>query len=169
MGLLMRLAGEASGGWLQGLALAAGGALGVGTPAVGILLAIKLGRRWLRRRRAKGGTDIPVCASGRTAGGASRGTRREAAEPADAPSAAMGAERNLNDDYARQLADVFEYSGRSPLQDSTLGREYDRHVREAEVSSDPSIAKFARALRDRVERTFHRVHGISPAPAEPVN
>jgi hypothetical protein len=73
----------------------------------------------------------------------------------------------LNDEYAAQLAQVYELSGRSPLADATLGRQYDEELRQAEQSSDGALAAWARKLRERVGRRFFRIHGQSPAPAEP--
>ena len=74
----------------------------------------------------------------------------------------------LNDDYAQQLVEVFQHSGRSPIQDATLGREYDEEVRRAAGSSDLGLSRWASALREKVESKFHRIHGLAPAPAEPV-
>ena len=74
----------------------------------------------------------------------------------------------LNDDYAEQLAGVYALSGRSPIADATLGREYDEQLRRAEQSSDAVLARWARALRERVARKFYRIHDPSPTPAEPV-
>lgn len=73
----------------------------------------------------------------------------------------------LNDDYAKQLAGVYALSGRSPIADVTLGREYDEELRRAEESSDAVLARWARALRERVARRFYRIHDQSPTPAEP--
>jgi hypothetical protein len=74
----------------------------------------------------------------------------------------------LHDDYAAQLAAVFAHSGRSPLQDATLGREYDQEVARAAASSDAGLARWAQLLRDRVHTRFHRIHMPDPAPAEPL-
>ena len=76
--------------------------------------------------------------------------------------------RPLNDDYAEQLARVYALSGRSPMADVTLGREYDEELRRAAESSDGAIATWARALRDRVASRFYRIHDPVPVPAEPV-
>jgi hypothetical protein len=76
-------------------------------------------------------------------------------------------ERRLNDEYARELAGVFAYGGRSPLQDATLGREFTREIDRAAESSDAKLAEWAKGLRDRVMRRFHRIHGWTPSPAEP--
>ena len=73
----------------------------------------------------------------------------------------------LNDDYARQLASVYALSGRSPISDATLGREYDEELRRAERSSDTALARWAQALRQRVARRFYRIHDQSPVPSEP--
>lgn len=75
---------------------------------------------------------------------------------------------SLHDDYARQLAEVHQYSGRSSVQDATLGREYEEELRRHEESSDPQIRAWARSLRDKVTSRFLRIHGESPSPAEPI-
>jgi hypothetical protein len=139
----------ASGDWLRWAVMAAAGGLGIGAPAAGLVLAVRVIAGLRRRRRRKRESNVK------------NSPPRGAGKESDAQ------RRHLNDDYARQLADVFSYSGRSPVQDATMGREYDRAIRDAETSTEPTIAKFARQLRDRVERTFHRIHGVSPAPAEP--
>lgn len=98
-----------------------------------------------------------------------RGKRRKSsAESSKAISKVRTSANLLNDDYARQLVEVFGHSGRSPIQDATLGREYDEELRRAEESSDGALAKLAKSLRDRVETRFHRIHGQNPSPAEPV-
>lgn len=84
------------------------------------------------------------------------------------PSASPAPAKGMQDDYAEQLARVFSLSGRSPLADATLGREYDEQLRQAETSSDAVLAAWARKIRDRVARKFHRVHGLAPAPADGV-
>jgi len=117
-----------------------------GPPAVAAILAIRLAAALVKRRvqqRSQAGTD---------AGGG----QAKAAKP-------------LNDDYAGQLARVFALSGRSPLGDVTLGREYDEELRRAAGSSDAVLARWARELRDRVAQRFFRIHGESPLPAEPVS
>jgi len=76
---------------------------------------------------------------------------------------------HLNDDYARQLQDVFQLSGRSPEQDATLGRDYDEELSRAAQSSDPQLSSWARALRDRVATRFQRIHGPAPLPADPIS
>lgn len=75
--------------------------------------------------------------------------------------------KTLNDDYAEQLAGVYALSGHSSVADATLGREYDEELRRAEQSSDASLARWARTLRERVARRFYRIHDHSPTPAEP--
>lgn len=84
------------------------------------------------------------------------------------PSASPAPAKGMQDDYAEQLARVFSLSGRSALADATLGREYDEQLRQAETSSDAVLAAWARKIRDRVARKFHRVHGLAPAPADGV-
>ena len=93
--------------------------------------------------------------------------RRRAGKRAKGAGSAASAPGALNDDYAAQLAQVFALSGRSVLADATLGREYDQELRQAEQSSDAALATWARGLREKVARRFFRIHGQSPAPAEP--
>ncbi len=77
--------------------------------------------------------------------------------------------RTLNDKYAGQLSTLYEFSGgRSKEQDATLGREYDRHLAEIEEGEDQTLAAAAKKIRDRVRRTFGRIHAESPVPNEPV-
>jgi len=115
-----------------------------GPPAIAAILALRLVtgivRRRVKKRRGRGSSD------GRP------GSKRP--EP-------------LNDDYAEQLARVYALSGHSPIADATLGREYDEELRRAEESSDAALARWARALRERVARRFYRIHDQSPTPAEP--
>lgn len=73
----------------------------------------------------------------------------------------------LNDEYAEQLAQVYALSGRSPIADATLGREFDEELRRAEQSSDNTLSRWARNLRERVAKRFYRIHDHSPLPAEP--
>ncbi len=115
-----------------------------GPPAVAAVVAVRILAGLIRRRRA-----------------------RKAGPGGALPSAS--ASGGLNDDYAAQLAQVFALSGRSALADATLGREYDQELRQAEQSSDAALAAWARALRERVARRFFRIHGPSPAPAEPAS
>lgn len=112
-----------------------------GPPALAAVVTVRILADLVRRRRA------------RKAGG----QRPSLAGPSGA----------LNDEYAAQLAQVFALSGRSVLADATLGREYDQELRQAEQSSDAALAAWAKALRERVARRFFRIHGQSPAPAEP--
>jgi len=116
-----------------------------GPPSIAAILALRLGAAVLRRRRRK---------------------RGQSPSSPSAPAQMPG--RPINDDYAEQLARVYALSGRSPLADATLGRQYDQALREAETSSDGSLARWARALRERVARQFYRIHDLSPVPAEPV-
>ncbi len=123
-----------------------------GPPAIAAVVGMRLAgvllRRRLRRKRTAASTR-PAPASGSSVkGGVGAGA--------------------LNDDYAAQLAQVYALSGRSPLADITLGREYDEELRRAESSSDAALAAWAGKLRERVARRFHRIHSLAPAPAEPV-
>ncbi len=73
----------------------------------------------------------------------------------------------LNDNYARQLADVYALSGHSTIGDATLGRAYDEAIRSAEDSSDTKLAAWASRLRSKVADQFYRIHDDSPIPADP--
>jgi len=113
-----------------------------GPPSIAAIVAIRLASRLLRRR-----------------------VRKRLASSGSATSPPRPA---LNDDYARQLADVYALCGHSTTADATLGREYDAELRGAEQSSDATLARWARQLRTRVARRFYRIHGETPSPAEPV-
>lgn len=93
-----------------------------------------------------------------------RRLRKRLGRPSAGSRAAL---RPLNDDYAKQLAEVYALSGHSPTADATLGREYDQELAQAEQSSDPTLARWAKQLRGRVAQRFYRIHGQSPLPAEP--
>ena len=116
-----------------------------GPPALAAIVALRLGASLLGRRAAR-----------RAAPGAPK-------PPADRPPP-----QPLNDQYAEQLAGVYALSGRSPIADATLGREYDEELRQAAASSDANLARWANRLRSRVARRFYRIHGESPLPAEPL-
>jgi len=145
--LVEDIAGKAAGshaaGWASLVWPVVGGALGLSTPPTAVFVALRLIAWWAARRRNKAPTSPAV-------------------------SSPSGSSSSLNDDYAAQLAKVFEHSGRSALQDATLGREYDEELRRASQSSDAQRSNWARLLRDKVESRFHRIHGQSPTPAEPV-
>lgn len=111
-----------------------------GPPSLALILALRLGTRILRRRL--------------------QARKQASSEPSK--------RRSLNDDYAKQLADVYALSGHSQVADATLGREYDEALRQAEQSSDGTLARWARQVRERVAERFYRIHGESPSPAEPV-
>jgi hypothetical protein len=113
-------------------------------PSIAMILAIRLAAGILRRRLA--GRRQPAPAS----------RRNRSTQPG-----------RLNDEYAEELARVHALSGRSPIADATLGREYDQELRQAEASSDGALARWAGNLRRRVARRFYRIHGESPLPAEP--
>ncbi len=122
-----------------------------GPPSLAAIVALRLAggilrRRLARRRRRSSNTETDAGQSG--------------------PSGRSNPAQPLNDDYARQLAGVYALSGRSPTADATLGREYDEELRQAEESSDAALARWARALRERVARRFYRIHDPSPTPAE---
>ena len=72
----------------------------------------------------------------------------------------------LNDDYAKQLTDLYELSGRSTTADATLGRLYERKLCEAEESSGSDMANFAKKLRKQVADQFLRIHSANPNPTE---
>ncbi len=109
-----------------------------GPPALAAIVGLKLLEAIVRRRR-----------SGRSP---SRRRRRP---------------RPLNDEYAKQLNALYSLSGRSTPADATLGREFDRELREAEGQGDDALARWARRIRRRVAKRFYRIHGESPMPAEP--
>ena len=116
-----------------------------GPPSVAAIVAARLLVGAIRRRRSRAAMKTPGSMS---------------ATPAASDSI-------LSDDYARQLAGVFALSGRSPLADATLGREYDEELRRAEESTDGTLAAWAKKLRRRVATRFYRIHGQTPSPAEP--
>lgn len=129
-------------GWLDKALPALLAALGwTGPPSLVAILAMRVGVAILRRRLQK-----------------RLNVKRTAAKDDRRP---------LQDDYARQLAEVYALSGRSPTADATLGREYDQELRQAEESSDATLARWARQLRQRVADRFYRIHDPSPIPAEP--
>ncbi len=72
----------------------------------------------------------------------------------------------LNDDYAIQLNDLYELSGRSTAADATLGRLYDRKLCDAEQSSSGDLANYAKMLRKTVADQFVRIHSNNPNPTE---
>jgi hypothetical protein len=115
-----------------------------GPPSVAAIIALRLVAGVVRRRVAKR----------RRRGSSNARSRTKRPRP-------------LNDDYAEQLARVYALSGRSPVADATLGREYDEELRRAEAGSDAALARWARTLRERVARRFYRIHDESPTPSEP--
>ena len=115
-----------------------------GPPSIAALFAIRLIAGVLRRRAQRRRRRVP--------GDLARRPKRP---------------KQLNDDYAEQLARVYALSGHSPIADATLGREYDEELRRAEQSSDTVLARWARSLRDRVAKRFYRIHGESPSPSQP--
>lgn len=72
------------------------------------------------------------------------------------------------DEYATELADLYELSGRSTAVDALLGRTYDEELQSAETCSDPTVAKFAKSVRSRVAKTANRVCSEHPPPTEPI-
>ncbi len=138
------IVGEAAPGLLEKVLPVALGALGwTAPPSLALILGIRLAAGILKRRAVRRKRD----AAGRP--GAER------AKPA------------TYDQYAKQLAGVYALSGRSPVADATLGREYDEELRRTEESSDAGLARWARGLRERVARRFYRIHSEAPLPAEP--
>lgn len=143
-------------------------ALGISVPPTTVLIAFRVFRcarrahlRRARRRRR------PTNSHPHEKGGANH-SPPPAGDAAGCNGRHVVLERNLNDDYAGQLASVFANSGRSLLQDATLGREFSREIDRAASSSDAKLAEWATDLRDRVMRRFHRIHGWTPSPAEPL-
>ncbi len=154
--------------WLLPVVL---GALGISAPPSAAILALKIFRCWARRRFSKRRRKLRE----------RHNQRRD--RSADSPPLASNAPRttaqpiarnyqhaqSLNDDYAQQLNSLMEYSGgRTATQDATLGREYDRELRQAaSQSGQPEIVQFANKLLDRVTQRFGRIHADNPVPAEP--
>ena len=139
-----------------------GGALGLSAPPVLAVVAWKAVRCWLHRRRR--GRLLRVRRRRRSTSRHRTAQTDHITPPSDTPRVT----RQLNDDYADELNRLFAHSGRSPAQDATLGREYDEQLSHAAESSDPKLAEWARKLRNQVQTKFHRIHGLAPAPAEPV-
>ena len=136
----------AAGAWLPALMAALGW---TGPPALAAMFALKLAGTLLRRRVSRRRTS----ASSRVSHAAK----------------ASSTLKELNDDYARQLAEVYALSGRSATADATLGREYDRELSRAQQSSDAALAAWAKRIRETVAGKFYRIHADSPLPAEPVS
>jgi len=113
-------------------------------PSLAAILALRIGLALLRRRMKRKRAST-------------RGAR-------DSPSVL----KPLNDQYAAQLNEVYALAGRSPTADATLGREYDRELREMETAADDTLARWAHNLRQRVAGRFLRIHDESPLPAEPI-
>ena len=119
-------------------------ALGWSTPpSLAAILALRIGLKILRRRTRR-----------------KRATRRKRQ---DSPRTV----KPLNDQYAEQLNELYALSGRSSTADATLGREYDRELREMESAADDTTSRWAHNLRRRVADRFLRIHDDSPLPAEP--
>jgi hypothetical protein len=138
------IVGEAAPGLLEKVLPVALGALGwTAPPSLALILGIRLAAGVLKRRAVR-----------RKRGVAGR-PGAERAKPA------------IPDQYAKQLAGVYALSGRSPVADATLGREYDEELRRTEESSDAGLARWAKGLRERVARRFYRIHSEAPLPAEP--
>ncbi len=120
-------------------------ALGWSTPpSLAAILALRIGLRILQRRARR-----------------KHSSRKDArASPPDL--------KPLNDQYAEQLNELYALSGRSPTSDATLGREYDRELRDMESAADDTTSRWAHNLRRRVADRFLRIHDDSPLPAEPM-
>ncbi|MGD9126614.1 MAG: serine protease [Planctomycetia bacterium] len=145
LGLLEGSAGSMT--WLTPVLAALGW---TGPPSIALIIGLKLLSRIVRRRIRK-----------KIAGKKSESATSDESKRSSILS-------TINDDYGKQLAQVYALSGRSPIGDLTLGREYDEELRKAEVSSDAQLAKWAGALRRRVADRFNRIHSSSPAPADPI-
>ena len=113
-------------------------------PSLAAILALRIGLRVLRRRRAR----------------RKRVSSRRSLRTAPTP-------KPLNDKYAEQLNELYALSGRSSTADATLGREYDRELQEMESAADDTTSRWAHNLRRRVADRFLRIHDQSPLPAEP--
>lgn len=113
-------------------------------PSLAAILALRIGLRVLRRR-----------------------TRRKRSSQDNARASPRDL-KPLNDQYAEQLNELYALSGRSSTADATLGREYDRELRDMESAADDTTSRWAHNLRRRVADRFLRIHDDSPLPAEPV-
>ena len=146
-----------AGAWLPALMAALGW---TGPPALAAMFAMKLAGTMLRRRvsrRRTSGTNVAFRSAKERH---FRGAKGDNTTVIDPPV--------LNDDYARQLAEVYALSGRSATADATLGREYDEELSRAEQSSDAALAAWAKRIRQTVADKFYRIHADSPLPVEPV-
>ena len=74
--------------------------------------------------------------------------------------------RKRNDQYAEELNDLYQYSGnRNTVQDATLGREYDRRIRDVlKHNSNPQLRDVLEQMRDDAHLEFERIHSDRPAP-----
>jgi hypothetical protein len=169
--VLAEAAPAAANAWLPALMAALGW---TGPPALAAMLALKLAgtllRRRVARRRASAGRRSPRAAEKLSAEKPHGvGADTSVASRAARERYFRGAKGDNNDDYARQLAEVYALSGRSATADATLGREYDAELSRAEQSSDAALAASARRIRQTVANRFYRIHADSPLPAEPVS
>ena len=146
-----------SGAWLPAVMAALGW---TAPPSLALMIGLRLGGRFLRRRIRKRGR--------RRNRSPTRSSEKATAKTVATTVQEKSKQRTINDDYARQLAQVYSLSGRSALGDVTLGREYDEELRQAESSSDARLADWAGALRRRVADRFNRIHDSAPTPADPV-
>lgn len=150
VGLLVERAPGLVETFLPGLLAALGW---TGPPSIAAIVALRLVSMLLKRHKA-----------------ATVGRAQETASDDDESGSDADRDQRsrLYDDYAAQLAQVYTLSGHSTLADATLGRGYDEELRQAEQSSDATLARWARLLRERVAQRFFRIHGDRPTPAEPV-
>ena len=155
LGLLEK--GTTSEAWLPAVMTALGWTV---PPSLALMIGLRLTGRILRRRvrKKKDGKESDSIEQSDEVKTAAAATT----EQQDSSS------RTINDDYGRQLAQVYSLSGRSAIGDVTLGREYDEELRQAESSSDTRLAQWASALRRRVADRFNRIHNSSPTPADPL-
>ena len=146
-------------------------ALGWSTPpSLAAILALRIGLRVLRRRRVRR-KRFSRRRSPRAKRSPTRAKPDTQLDPRTCEQAAHESKtrtlRPLNDQYAEQLNELYTLSGRSPTADATLGREYDRELREMESAADDTTSRWAHNLRQRVADRFLRIHDQSPLPAEP--
>lgn len=113
-------------------------------PSLAAILALRIGLRILRRRVRR------------------KRTKRRKSQTS------TRSLKPLNDQYASQLNELYALSGRSSTADATLGREYDRQLREMEAAADDTTSRWAHNLRRRVADRFLRIHDDSPLPADPI-
>ncbi len=73
-----------------------------------------------------------------------------------------------NNEYAKELNELYDLNGRNSIADATCGRLYDLELEGAENSTDPVIATYAKNIRRKIKDDLIRIHsGTSGLPDEP--